>query len=69
MNIRVINLAYDTDADVDYLFLQVDPTRQTVSSAQNCGNLLAGVGVFAALLAPAVAPGGQDDDEESADGD
>ena len=34
-------------ADVDYLFLQVDPTRQTVSDAQNCGNLLAGVGVFA----------------------
>ena len=34
-------------ADVDYLFLQVDPARQTVSDAQNCGNLLAGVGVFA----------------------
>lgn len=34
-------------ADLDYLFLQVDPARQTVSDAQNCGNLLAGVGVFA----------------------
>ena len=33
--------------DVDYLFLQVDPQRQTVSAAQNCGNILAGVGVYA----------------------
>ena len=34
-------------ADVDYLFLQVDPVRQTVSDVQNCGNLLAGVGIYA----------------------
>ena len=45
--VAVIAPASRAQADVDYLFLQVDPTRQTVSDAQNCGNLLAGVGVFA----------------------
>lgn len=34
-------------ADIEYLFLQVDPRRQTVSDVQNCGNILAGVGVYA----------------------
>ncbi len=33
--------------DVSYLFLQVDAAKQTVSTAQNCGNILAGVGVYA----------------------
>jgi 4-oxalomesaconate tautomerase len=45
--VAVINASADDDADVDYLFLQIDPQRQTVSDAQNCGNLLAGVGVYA----------------------
>jgi 4-oxalomesaconate tautomerase len=45
--VAVIAKASDDAIDVDYLFLQVDPANQTVSSAQNCGNLLAGVGVFA----------------------
>ncbi len=45
--VAVVAPATDERADVDYLFLQVDPARQTVSDAQNCGNLLAGVGVFA----------------------
>ena len=45
--VAVIGPPTRAPADVDYLFLQVDPTRQTVSDAQNCGNLLAGVGVFA----------------------
>ncbi|MDE0348975.1 MAG: 4-oxalomesaconate tautomerase [Gammaproteobacteria bacterium] len=45
--VAVIGPPTHADADVDYLFLQVDPARQTVSDAQNCGNLLAGVGVFA----------------------
>jgi 4-oxalomesaconate tautomerase len=35
------------DADVDYLFLQVSPTEMFVSGAQNCGNILSGVGPFA----------------------
>jgi len=34
-------------ADVDYLFLQVAPDNSFVSTAQNCGNILAGVGPFA----------------------
>ena len=33
-----------TDADVDYLFLQVFVDRPLVSGAQGCGNILAGVG-------------------------
>jgi len=33
--------------DVDYLFLQVSVDQDTVSDAQNCGNLLAAVGPFA----------------------
>ena len=33
--------------DVDYLFLQVFVDQAIVSSAQNCGNMLAGVGPFA----------------------
>jgi 4-oxalomesaconate tautomerase len=35
------------DADVDYLFLQVFVDQALVSDAQNCGNMLAGVGPFA----------------------
>jgi 4-oxalomesaconate tautomerase len=34
-------------ADVDYLFLQVAVDRPLVTDAQNCGNILAGVGPFA----------------------
>jgi 4-oxalomesaconate tautomerase len=33
--------------DVDYLFLQVFVDRPTLTDAQNCGNILAGVGPFA----------------------
>lgn len=33
--------------DVDYLFLQVFVERAVVTDAQNCGNILAGVGAFA----------------------
>ena len=33
--------------DVDYLFLQVFVDQAIVTDAQNCGNLLAGVGPFA----------------------
>ena len=33
--------------DVDYLFLQVFVDRAAVTNAQNCGNILAGVGPFA----------------------
>lgn len=45
--VAIINVSSDPDADVDYLFLQIDPERQTVSDKQNCGNILAGVGLYA----------------------
>lgn len=35
------------DVDVDYLFLQVFVDQAIVTGAQNCGNILAGVGPFA----------------------
>jgi 4-oxalomesaconate tautomerase len=35
------------EADVDYLFLQVVVDEAVVTDAQNCGNILAGVGPFA----------------------
>lgn len=35
------------DADVDYLFAQVNVERALVDTAPNCGNMLAAVGPFA----------------------
>jgi 4-oxalomesaconate tautomerase len=45
--VAVISPSVRSDADVDYLFLQVGVGEATVSDRQNCGNLLAGVGPFA----------------------
>jgi 4-oxalomesaconate tautomerase len=45
--VAVISPADGPDADVDYLFLQLGVEEPTVSAAQNCGNLLAGVGPYA----------------------
>jgi 4-oxalomesaconate tautomerase len=45
--VAVVAPSASADADVDYLFLQVVPGRATVTDAQTCGNLLAGVGPFA----------------------
>jgi len=45
--VAVVRVSERSDADVDYLFLQVWPDRAEVSDNQNCGNLLAGVGPFA----------------------
>ena len=45
--VAVISAAERADWDVDYLFLQVFVDRDLVSDAQNCGNILAGVGAFA----------------------
>jgi 4-oxalomesaconate tautomerase len=44
--IAVIRPSQRQDVDVDYLFLQVFVDRAVVSNAQNCGNILAGVGPF-----------------------
>lgn len=45
--VAVIRASQDTEADVDYLFLQVGVDQPMVSDRQNCGNLLAGVAPFA----------------------
>ncbi len=44
--------------DVDYLFLQVFVDQPIVTDAQNCGNLLAGVGPFAIERGLVAATGG-----------
>lgn len=45
--VAVISKSSREGIDVDYLFLQVFVDRATVTDAQNCGNILAGVGPFA----------------------
>jgi 4-oxalomesaconate tautomerase len=44
---KVAIVSRSEQADVDYLFLQVVVDKAEVSSGQNCGNILAGVGPFA----------------------
>ncbi len=45
--VALVTRSTNSDADVDYLFLQVSVDEAVVSGQQNCGNLLAGVGPFA----------------------
>jgi 4-oxalomesaconate tautomerase len=45
--VAVISRSTQSNADVDYLFLQVVVDRAEVSDSQNCGNILAGVGPWA----------------------
>jgi 4-oxalomesaconate tautomerase len=45
--VAIVSKSQRDDADVDYLFLQVSVDAAQVSTAQNCGNILAGVGPFA----------------------
>jgi len=45
--IAIVKPSARPDTDVDYLFLQVAVDQSVVSDAQNCGNILAGVGPFA----------------------
>lgn len=45
--VAIVSASTDPDTDVDYLFLQVVVDKAEVSAAQNCGNILAGVGPFA----------------------
>ena len=45
--VAVVRRSERPGADVDYLFLQVFVERAIVTDAQNCGNILAGVGPFA----------------------
>lgn len=45
--VAVVSPSQRPGVDVDYLFLQVFVDRPIVTDAQNCGNILAGVGPFA----------------------
>ena len=45
--VAVILPSADDSTDVDYLFLQLGVDEAFVTSRQNCGNILAGVGPFA----------------------
>jgi len=45
--VAVVKRSERPGIDVDYLFLQVFVDRAVVTDAQNCGNILAGVGPFA----------------------
>jgi 4-oxalomesaconate tautomerase len=45
--VAVVRRSNRPGVDVDYLFLQVFVDRAIVTDAQNCGNILAGVGPFA----------------------
>jgi 4-oxalomesaconate tautomerase len=45
--VAVVSKSDREGADVDYLFLQVFVDQAIVTDAQNCGNMLAGVGPFA----------------------
>ena len=45
--VAVVGPSTHPDADVDYLFAQIDPVWGTVDTKPTCGNMLAGVGPFA----------------------
>ncbi len=45
--VAVVSTSARDGVDVDYLFLQVFVDQAIVTDAQNCGNMLAGVGPFA----------------------
>jgi len=45
--VAVVSRSQRAGIDVDYLFLQVFVDKAIVTDAQNCGNILAGIGPFA----------------------
>jgi 4-oxalomesaconate tautomerase len=45
--VAIVSRSNREGVDVDYLFLQVFVDQALVSDAQNCGNILAGIGPFA----------------------
>jgi 4-oxalomesaconate tautomerase len=57
--VAVVSASQREGVDVDYLFLQVFVDQAIVSSAQNCGNILAGVGPFAIERGLVQARGGE----------
>ena len=59
--VAVVSPSDRDGVDIDYLFLQVFVDQAIVSDAQNCGNILAGVGAFA-IERGLVAPSGETTD-------
>ncbi|MCY4468276.1 MAG: 4-oxalomesaconate tautomerase [Thiotrichales bacterium] len=45
--VAVVSVSERSDADIEYLFLQVFVDRAIVTDRQNCGNILSGVAQFA----------------------
>lgn len=45
--VAIVNKSTKENVDIDYLFVQVVVGENRVDSSPNCGNILAGVGVFA----------------------
>lgn len=45
--VAIVGPSARADADIDYLFAQVNVEKALVDTAPNCGNMLAGVGPFA----------------------
>lgn len=45
--VAIVSLSEHPEADIDYLFAQVDIERPLVDTAPTCGNMLSGVGPFA----------------------
>jgi 4-oxalomesaconate tautomerase len=56
--VAVVSRSAREGIDVDYLFLQVFVDQAIVTDAQNCGNILAGIGPFAIERGLAPATGG-----------
>jgi 4-oxalomesaconate tautomerase len=54
--VAVVSKSTREGVDVDYLFLQVFVDQAIISDAQNCGNILAGVGPFAIERGMVAAP-------------
>ena len=57
--VAVVRASDRPGVDVDYLFLQVFVDQAIVTDAQNCGNILAGVGCFAIERGLVAAKGGE----------
>jgi 4-oxalomesaconate tautomerase len=55
--VAVVSRSAREGIDVDYLFLQVFVDQAIVTDAQNCGNILAGIGPFAIERGLVPAPG------------
>lgn len=45
--VAVVSKSETAEADIDFLFAQITPNKDTVDTTPNCGNILAGIGPFA----------------------